>query len=490
MKKYFIIVLVFSATLSFGQSDNDIAEKTLNQKLDYFLKLADSLRVMTNTSGVGIAIVYKDSIIYKGGLGYRDVSYKKPVTDNTLFPIGSNTKPITGVVASKLVEKELLDWNMPVKKYYPEFEVADEYVTQNATVKDLFTHMTGVGRYDLLYYHNSSITRDEIVSKLPLFQSKFPLRQQRAYNNFMYLVAGMVEEKVSGKTWGNLVNEEVFIPLKMNNSFTSFQQCLDYKERSKGYKLDGKTEVDYQNIDVIAPAGSISSTPHDMALWVQMLTNRGMAGNKTFLTQNQLNYLTGPQAPFNPNRSVSTAIGWITLPYNGTKYFQKEGAIDGFRSKVTIIENKFGIAIMTNTWSDYISLITDYATNIFVDDNYERDYEWEKLLAYKKPKKDNNQARKAIPLLHNLNEYIGSYEDEIYGIIEITEKNKELYFKFHDFKSNMEHTGFDNFQVKLDLGGKDEVFDFHIHTGIGGEIDQIEFKIESGLPTSIFEKKK
>ncbi|MFO7699733.1 MAG: serine hydrolase domain-containing protein, partial [Acidimicrobiia bacterium] len=74
----------------------------------------------------GIAIVYKGDVIYKGGLGYRDVENKKPVTENTLFPIGSNTKPMTGVLASILVEKGLLNWNTPVKKYYPEFEVADE----------------------------------------------------------------------------------------------------------------------------------------------------------------------------------------------------------------------------------------------------------------------------------------------------------------------------------------------------------------------------
>lgn len=490
MKKCFTVLLIFSQLLLFGQSDKHTTKKTIDQKLDYFLNLADSLRIKTNTPGVGIAIVYKGEIIYKGGLGYRDIENKKPVTENTLFPIGSNTKPFTGVLASKLVEKELLDWNAPVKKYYPEFEVADEYVTNNSTIKDLFTHMTGVGRYDLLWYHNSSITRNEILSKLPLMESKYPIRQQFAYNNFMYLVAGIVEEKVSGKSWDALINEQIFTPLKMNSSFTSFQQFFNYEEKSKGYKSDGKTEVDYQNIDVIAPAGSISSTPNDMALWIQMLTSKGAVENNNFLTENQFNYLTGAHAPFNPSRSVSMSIGWLMASQNGDRFIQKDGAIDGFISKVTVVTEKFGIAIIANTWTDYVTLITEYAQNIFVDDNFERNLEWEKSLKYKKPIKTNIEARNEIPLLHDPDEYIGTYVDKIYGTIIISKKNKELYFQFHDFESKIEHTGFDNFQVKFDLGSGGQEFNFNFHTNLEGKIDQIEFKIESGLSPSLFVKRK
>lgn len=489
MKKCFTVLLIFSQLLLFGQTDKSSTKRTIDQKLDYFLKLADTLRIQSNTPGVGIAIVYKGDVIYKGGLGYRDVENKKPVTENTLFPIGSNTKPMTGVLASILVEKGLLNWNTPVKKYYPEFEVADEYVTNNATVKDLFTHMTGVGRYDLLYYHNSTITRAEILSKLPLMESKYPIRQQFAYNNFMYLVAGIVEERVSGKSWNTLINEGIFTPLKMNSSFTTFQQYFDYKEKSKGYKSDGKTEVDYQNIDVIAPAGSVSSTPNDMALWIQMLSNNGEVDNSEFLSENQFNYLTGPQAPFNPNRSVSMSIGWLMASQNGERFIQKDGAIDGFISKVTVLTENFGIAIIANTWTDYVSLITDYAENIFVHDNYERNSKWEKTLEYKEPKKADTAAINKIPLLHNPKEYTGTYDDKIYGTITISEKKEGLYFKFNDFESEMEHIGFDNFQVKLDLGSAPETFKFHIHTDLEGKIDQIIFKIENGLPPSIFAKR-
>ena len=489
MKKILIITLLTFVTLkSFGQSENK--GKTIEQKLKYFLELSDSLLIKTNTAGVGIAIVYDGEILYKGGLGYRDVANKKTVTENTLFPIGSNTKPMTGIIASRLVEKGLLDWNTSVKDYYPEFKVDNDYVTENATIKDLFTHMTGVGRYDLLYYHNSTITRDEILAKLPLMKSKFPIRQQYSYNNFMYLIAGIVEEKVSGKNWDNLLKEEVFTPLQMNNSYSTFQGYLNYKERAKGYKSDGKTEVDYQNIDCIAPAGSISSTPNNMALWIKMLANKGKIGNQNYISEDQYNYYTGPHATFNPNRTISSSIGWIMGYPNGQKFIQKEGAIDGFRSKVTITEdNKFGIAIMTNNWSDYISLITDYALNIFGDDNYERDYKWEKSLEYKQTDKTKNDPKKEVPLLHKIDEYIGTYEDEIYGKITISENEKKLQFKFHDYKSEMLHKGFDNFEVALEMGNGTEGFILHFHTGINQKIDKIEFKLESNMPNSEFKRK-
>jgi len=488
MKKIIIFTFLIIFTVkSFGQSETK--ERTIEQKLKYFLNLSDSLRIKTNTPGVGIAIVYNGEILYKGGLGYRDVAKSKPVTENTLFPIGSNTKPMTGIIASRLVEKDLLDWNAPVKKYYPEFEVDDDYVTLNATIKDLFTHMTGVGRYDLLYYHNSSITKDEILTKLPLMKSKFPIRQQYSYNNFMYLIAGIVEEKVSGKNWNSLVKEEVFTPLQMNNSYTNFQKYFDNKEKAKGYKSDGKTEVNYQNIDCISPAGSISSTPNDMALWIKMLANKGKIGNQYYLTEEQYNYYTAPHATFNPSRTLSSSIGWIMGYPNGKKFIQKEGAIDGFRSKVTITEDKkFGIAIMSNNWSDYISLITDYALNIFEDDNYERDYKWEKSLEYKQSDNIKKDTKEENPLLHKIDEYIGTYEDEIYGKIIISKKDKKLQFKFHDFESVMKHIGFDNFEVDLEFGSSNYTYILNFHTGINQEIDKIEFKLESNMPTSIFEK--
>jgi CubicO group peptidase (beta-lactamase class C family) len=487
MKKLFTSLLILSQLVLFGQSENK--EKTIEQKLKYFLELSDSLLIKTNTAGVGIAIVYDGEILYKGGLGYSDVANKTPVTENTLFPIGSNTKPMTGIIASRLVEKGLLDWNAPVKNYYPEFKVDDDYVTENATIKDLFTHMTGVGRYDLLYYKNSSITRDEILEKLPLMKSKFPIRQQYSYNNFMYLIAGIVEEKVSGKNWGNLLKDEVFAPLHMNNSFSEFQEYLNYKERAKGYKSDGITEVNYQNIDIIAPAGSISSTPNDMALWIEMLANKGKIDNQNYITEDQYNYYTAPHATFNPNRAISSSIGWIMGYPNGEKFIQKEGGIDGFRSKVTITEdNKFGIALMTNNWSDYISIITDYALNIFGDDNYKRDFKWEKSLEYKQSEKIEKNTKEEKPLLHKIDEYIGTYEDEIYGKIMIFKKNKKLQFKFHDFKGKMIHSGFDNFEIGLNLGNGNEDYILHFHTGINQKIDKIEFKLESNMPISNFNK--
>ncbi|WP_106794705.1 serine hydrolase [Aquimarina sp. Aq78] len=489
MKKCFMLLIFLTQIAVFGQSVKNTTKRTIDQKLDYFLKLADSLRIKTNTQGVGMAIVYDGKIIYQGGIGYRDAVEKKPVTKNTLFAIGSVTKPMTGIIASKLVEKGLLDWNTPIKKYYPEFAVADSYVTKNATMIDLFTHTTGVGRYELMYYQNSLITRDEILSKLPLLESKSSFRQQYGYNNFMYLVAGVVEEKVSGKKWENLVKEELFNPLKMETSFTGFKDFMEYKERSNGYKPDGITEVDYQNIDIIAPAGSISSTPHDMALWIKMLANKGAVDNTDFLNENQFNYVTGPHAPFKPTHSISTSIGWIMGFQNGKKWIQKEGAIDGFRSKVTIVpEKKFGIVIMTNNWSNYISLINDYATEIFDEDNHVRNYELEKSLEYKEEKKKRIISKKQIPLLHETDEYIGKYQDKTYGNITISKKNKKLHFEFNDFESKMEHIGFNNFKVKLKISGYNEVYKLHFHTAINGEIDAIEINLESKMPISIFKK--
>lgn len=495
MNKYnllLIIIIVLISSKGFSQNNDIEINNKIDKKVKYFIELADSLRLLSNTPGVGMAIVYKDEIIYQGGLGLRNISKNQPVTKNSLFAIGSVTKPMTGIVASKLVSNGILNWETPIIKYYPEFKVADEYVTRNVNIKDLFTHMSGVGKYDLIHYHNSSITQNEILGKLPYLESQYSLRQKWSYNNIMYLVAGIVEEKVSNKKWSEIINDEIFAPLKMNNSFATYQDFMNYPENCTAYKSDGSTKIKHLNIDNIGPSGAVSSTPQNMANWLQMLVGEGKVGDKEFLSKHQFNYLTGAHASFNSTGSIHAAIGWITGYYNGQKWLQKDGGIDGFNAKVTVLPNVFGFVVMTNHRSKYYELITDYALNIFVYDNYERDLKREKELIYKEPKviSKNIDNINVANLPHTLEEFIGEYKHKVYGsiIIRLGDKKNSLEFKFNDYKGLMEHMGFDSFKTYLDVGDNNMTQEFSFLTDINGNVDKIEIQLESKMPMLIFDK--
>lgn len=349
--------------------------KSPEEKLAYFLELAEKLRTDLEVPGVGIALVNNNEIIHTGGLGFSDISKKTPVSKNTLFAIGSTTKAFTGVAAAKLAEQGKLDWRKPIINYIPDFKLKEEYVARHMNLEDAFIHMTGLERRDDLW-KGKPLTRKEVFDQVKSINLKYGLREMWSYNNHMYVVAGVVLENISGKTWEQLIENEIFSRLEMNNSYTSFQQFNADPQRSTGYQYDAKTIEPHINTDNIGPAGGISSTPKDIANWLKMMVNKGVYNDEVFLQPKEYDYLTTPK-----RMSLEDAckvryysIGWGANQTEGKRYLRHSGGIAGQNAEVLVKPDEgFGIFIMTNQISDYKNLLADYAENIFLYDNYERD---------------------------------------------------------------------------------------------------------------------
>jgi len=384
MTSFVIIMLLTNC------SDNNTAQtkeqKNLNnqEKLDYFLKLADTLRVKLNVPGVGLVIV-ADDILYTGGLGYSNIEQKTLVNENTLFAIGSTTKAFTGLLAGKLVEEGKLNWNDPIIKHLPDFKLKEEYVTRNATIEDALSHQTGLGRFDYIW-KGKSLTKERLLDTIQYLDFSGSLREQKDYNNLMYFVAGEAMESISGLSWDEQINRVIFKPLEMNNSYTNYEGFINDKVRATGYDSDGITSIPHDNIDIVGASGSISSTPKDIAKWVQLFVNKGMHGDKPFITEETFNFLTGPNKRItnylDPKTIEYYSIGWGGRLADGQKMFAHDGGIDGFNAYTVVIPDaSFGIFIMTNQRSDYKNLLAKYADEIFTKDIYERDLEKEEELA-------------------------------------------------------------------------------------------------------------
>ncbi len=115
--------------------------------------------------GLAIAIVKDGEIIFCEGFGKRDVEQNLPVTPETLFAIGSCTKPFTTMAMGILVDRGLLEWDKPVKNYLPTFKLYDSYATEHMTPRDLVTHRSGLPRHDAVWYQ-SPFTLQEIFARL------------------------------------------------------------------------------------------------------------------------------------------------------------------------------------------------------------------------------------------------------------------------------------------------------------------------------------
>ncbi|MEM6804526.1 MAG: serine hydrolase domain-containing protein, partial [Bacteroidota bacterium] len=198
--------------------------------------------------------------------------------------------------------------------------------------------------------------------------------------------AGMIMEKQGEKKWEQLIQEEIFLPLEMNESTASYDAFMDYPEKSIGYKANGKKPVPHRNIDVVGPAGAIGSSPKNLMNWLLMFLNNGKYKGQTYLSEKQYTYLTSPQAIQDYSFPSYWGIGWAIVYVDGKKILNHDGGIDGQNAYALLFpEQGFGIFIMTNHRSLYKNLMAKYAENIFLKNKLSRNYQEEKEFLKLKP---------------------------------------------------------------------------------------------------------
>ena len=169
MKKMFLLCL---AVLLLQSASAQTTDKRL-AGLDTFIN-----RILKEWSaaGVTVAVVEKNKVILAKGFGYKDYENKVPVTENTLFAIGSCTKAFTSALLAFPMKDGKLDLDKPVTQYLPELRFVDEELNNNVTARDMMSHRTGLPRHDLAWY-GSRTKRDSLIYSIRYFEKTAPLRR-------------------------------------------------------------------------------------------------------------------------------------------------------------------------------------------------------------------------------------------------------------------------------------------------------------------------
>ena len=201
MKKILVLTYIFIFPLL-------VLSQTLDEKLKEIDDYANA--VMTThkaaAAGMAIAIVKDDKVAFAKGYGLRELGKSDPVDQNTVFAIASNSKAFTAAALAILVDEKKLAWDDKVSKYLPGFQMYDPWVTSELTVRDLVSHRVGLDTFsgDLLWYETTYST-DEILNRLRYLKPVSSFRTRYGYQNLMFIAAGRVVEKVSGKPWCDFV---------------------------------------------------------------------------------------------------------------------------------------------------------------------------------------------------------------------------------------------------------------------------------------------
>ncbi len=482
------------------ESKDDKAK--LAAAIEKIKQLADSALIKSKVPGLGFGIIKDGKVILAEGFGFKDVDTKTKVTANTQFAIGSSSKAFTTMGLSLLEDEGLLDWDKPVRSYIPEFEMHNDFASKEMTPVDLVCHRSGLPRHDFLWY-GSPLSRTELLTKIKYLEPSAPFRTKFQYQNLMFLTAGIVTERVSGRSWESFIGNRIFRELDMNDSNFS----VDKMQLAKDYAMPhGKNDdkvigIPYRNIDAIGPAGSINSTVNDMLKWVKLHLNDGKIGDKRMVSSKNLKKMHSPHkviesfrvTDFPQFHNPSYGLGWFIYDYDGTLVVQHGGNIDGFSALVYLLpEENIGMVLLTNLNGNPVpGLLANYATDILLD---KEAVDWFTLIMGEQPKEEEekdedepteNRVAHTKPS-HDLADYSGTFEDEGYGIVKIGYKNKQLSLQYNSFDLPLTHWHYDVFKAK------DEQLDLeipvHFQMDMDGSITSLNIPIEPAVDAISFVK--
>ncbi len=431
-----------------------ITEPQLDQLVERTLKSFD-------VPGISVAIVKDGKIIHAKGYGVKSILTKEKVDANTLFGIASNSKAFTSGALAMLIDEGKVKWDDKVIQYIPEFKMYNDYVTNEFTIRDLLTHRSGLGlgAGDLMIWPDGSdFKTQDIINNLQYLKPVSAFRTKYDYDNLLYIVAGEVIYRASGKTWCDFIEERIMKPLEMNNSAASYVRLKDTTNIIAPHvPTDGKLKLisRYKNQTFDAAAGIYSSV-NDLSKWMIMQLQDGKYGtekqNRLFSEKehNQMWQLqtiipTNAKAPYNTHFS-GYGLGWFLSDVKGYKQVSHTGGLEGIVTQVTLFpELNLGIVVLTNQqsgaafsaitntikdsylgipYTDYVDLYSKREKENVSKSDKETDEVWATVA---KNKKDN--------LKIDFKKYAGTFKDDWFGTILISEKKGKLYFSSNRSKA-------------------------------------------------------
>ena len=303
-------------------------------------------------TGVAVAAVKNGVVVLDKTYGWRDRASKLPVTENTVFAIGSMTKGFTAFVLTQLQAEGKLDFSAPVRRYYPGFSVQDPSASAQMTLTDMLAHRSGMPAHDVAWSF-TSMSRADLMSRLQYFEMDGrPLagfRRGFYYNNLIYTAAGVAATNVTGQSWEDLVKQKVLTPAGMGSCVFD-AQLSSSGDFAKPYLFEQETR--YINPQAVGPAGSLDCSLRDMVLWLKLHLNKGRTdAGQQLLSEANMESMYAPQTAVDVGSGATYGLGWYVNTDAGTKsrIISDPGTLGAYLSGVEFNpELGFGVVVMCN----------------------------------------------------------------------------------------------------------------------------------------------
>ncbi len=310
--------------------------------------------------GASIAVLRNGKLIASEAAGVINLDTQVPATVDTVFQIGSITKPMTTTLVMGLIDEGKLELDAPVSRYLPSFRVADAAVSRQVTLRHLLSHQSGIDG-DLFA---DSGRGDDSVEKLMLMStmlpSLFPIGAKHSYCNIGFAVLGRVIEVVTGLSFDEALRQRLFEPLGMKHAVSVPEDTLRFRS-AIGHVPSGRkkglwyvTRQPYLAHGQKAAGSTPAMSVTDLLKFVAMHMSGGKnAWGQRVLSSRSVRLMQTRQITVQKQTSRNIThwgLGWFLMTWdNNVKLYGHDGAAMGQYSFLRVLpEKNLAIALLTN----------------------------------------------------------------------------------------------------------------------------------------------
>lgn len=495
MRKYFTLLLVLLCANVFAQ------KKPVATTTETFDAYVQSALKLWKTPGLSVAVVKDGNVVFKKGYGVTKLGSPEPFTTATLSICASTTKAMTAACMGMLVDEGKVKWTDKVSDVYPALKLYDIYANSELTIKDLFTHNQGLGNADFLWVEG--VPLDSIVYKMRFIKPAYSFRSSFIYQNLMYMVAGEVIHKVSGKPWEDFIKERLFTPLGMTHTYPNYHTSINEPSHITPHFMYGDTivkPIQYLEVKSVDAAGAVWSCADDINKWMLCLLDSTKINGTRLLKPETFAMLFTPQAMVTPEEFYPTAsltkphwttygLGWFQEDYRGKMVNFHTGSLDGAVAICGLINDEhFGVYIFGNLDHTELRHALMYkAMDLWVFNDNKNNWSDTMYNMYKgfrvaaRKREKDFEAKRVLntkPSLE-LKEYTGTYANELYGNAWIKQEGDSLtlslpnninlklsHWHYNTFVGKYEYEWFGKDMINFSLNTEGKVVGFNLGGGM------------------------
>lgn len=361
-----LLLVLMLAVLLAGCSNNDSDNQApYASTIARITSHIESNMAQNNVTGLSIALVDDQTVVWAQGFGYADKEAGVPATADTIFEIGSVSKLFGATAIMRLAEEGRLDIDQPLTTYLPSFSINQRFPAAGPiTIRSILTHHSGIPG-DLF---NGSFTEGApfdyntwLLNYLKNEYTSAPVGSVFAYSNSAMALLGPVIDRVAPGGFKAYANG-LFDLMGMRTTSFDLDERIPRERLSKGYDEGDPQPLLYGNLST---AGSVRSTVLDMAQFIKTINAGGAAPGGRLVNTSTLDLMFTRQngnAPLDFDQSIGLA--WFLDPpgYYAGRRVNHEGATAWCHSKLQILpDHKLGVIVLSNTMAADVGGIADKA---------------------------------------------------------------------------------------------------------------------------------